>query len=163
MVQPMTRVWPLAVLLSGCSLFGTKPPKPPPIPNPIPQVPLPPIHDVSLLPVVQGAQRLLIESGAARLEIDPSAKDAITALGECADAVTYCYAPGVRDLADCLGRTRSCATDTPWGEAACCPLDCKNAFGAEVGAGSPQLDAFEKVFFLQPDCFPGVRAALEAP
>ena len=101
--------------------------------------------------------------GTARLEFDPTAKDALVALGECVDAVTYCYAPGSKELSWCLQNTRTCSTETPWTETPCCPQACKDGFEAAVAGGLAPPSAIEQVFFVDKDCFPGVRAALEAP
>jgi len=106
---------------------------------------------------------LFAEVNGARLEFDPTAKDALVALGQCVDATTYCYAPHVKELSWCLQHTRTCATLTPWNEKPCCPQECKDAFEVAVAGGVTPADAIEKVFFVDKDCFPGVRAALEAP
>lgn len=119
--------------------------------------------DLSLLPGVDGASKLLMDVGQARIEIDPTQSDAITALGECADEVTYCYARGAVDLPGCVEATPTCASATPWTEATCCPSDCKTAYAKAVKKGEAPVDAMERIFFLEPDCFPGVRAALETP
>lgn len=125
--------------------------------------PPPSVFDVNLFPPLPGGTKLFAEATNVRFELDPTTKDAISALGLCADAVAYCYDPAGRDLADCLASTRSCDTTTPWNETACCPQPCKDAFVDRLDAGAAQYDAFEQVFFLAPDCFPGVRAALEGP
>ena len=124
----------------------------------------PPAIDTKLFSAVgAGATKLLADVGNARLEIDPTQKDALTALAECADLVSYCYAPGTLTVSQCLHNARKCETTQPWGEAPCCPQACADAFDAEVGAGMNHVDALEKVLFRQPDCFPGVRALLETP
>jgi hypothetical protein len=122
---------------------------------------LPPVPN--LVVFGPGATKLLADVSNARVELDPTQRDALTALGECADLLTYCYAPPAFTLARCFSTVRACATSTPWTEAACCPADCRTAFTREVAAGLSPNRAFEKVLFLEPDCFPGVRAALEAP
>jgi len=123
-----------------------------------------PALDVSLFPKLgPGGTRLLADAAQARLEIDPTVSDAITALGGCVDTAVSCYHPGTAELGDCLERTRTCETKTPWTEAACCPQACKDAFAAEVKKGTKPAQAFDTVFFQAPDCFPGVRQALEAP
>jgi hypothetical protein len=127
-------------------------------------VPKPPEIDLRALELptsVDGALELFKVAGS-RLDLDPTQNDAISALGRCSDLVTYCYTPGQHSVEECLSRSRTCATRTPWNESeACCPQDCKDAYRAERDRGSAPLEAFEKVLFLEPDCFPGVRAALE--
>ena len=124
----------------------------------------PPVLDVTVFAAAgAGATRLLADVANARLELDPTQRDALTALGECADLVSYCYAPGAYSLGDCFDRSRSCLTQTPWTEAPCCPVTCKTAFAAEVATGASPRSALEKVLFREPDCFPGVREALESP
>ena len=127
-------------------------------------VPNPPEIDLKALGLptsIDGAAELIRVAGS-RLDLDPTQNDAISALGRCSDLVTYCYAPGEYSLDECLSRSRTCASRTPWTESeACCPKSCKDAYAAERQGGSAPLDAFEKVLFLEPDCFPGVRAALE--
>ena len=44
--------------------------------------------DVTLFPVVAGGSRLFADVNGARLEFDPTVKDAIVALGQCVDAMT---------------------------------------------------------------------------
>ncbi|MBK7863517.1 MAG: hypothetical protein IPJ65_33925 [Archangiaceae bacterium] len=110
-----------------------------------------------------GAVKLLADVGNAKLELDPTVKDPLSALAECADLLSYCYAPGSATLSQCFERLRKCTTDTPWSEAPCCPAACQTAYEAELSAGKPPAAALEKVLFREPDCFPGVRAALETP
>ncbi len=122
----------------------------------------PPNLDLAVLAAF-GAERLLAETTNARVEIDPTTRDALTALGECADAIAYCYAPGASSIDQCFKATRVCETQRPWEEAGCCPATCRSAFHERVEAGDSERDAFEAVLFRNPDCFPGVRAALEYP
>lgn len=125
---------------------------------------LPPLSSlVAFSSVGSGATKLLADVSNARVEIDPTQSDALTALGECADLLSYCYAPPSFTLDRCFSTVRSCTTSTPWGEPACCPEACHDAFSREVAAGLTPRAALEKVLFREPDCFPGVRAALEAP
>lgn len=120
--------------------------------------------DIALFPAVAGGSRLFADVNGARLEFDPTVKDALVALGQCVDATTYCYAPGTtKDLSWCLANTRTCATETPWNEKPCCPQACKDEFEAAVDGGTNPSVAIEKVFFEDKDCFPGVRQALESP
>lgn len=125
---------------------------------------LPPISSLAVFSSVgSGATKLLADVSNARVEIDPTQSDALTALGECADLLSYCYAPPSFTLERCFSTARTCATSTPWMEQACCPQACHDAFTREVTAGLTPKAALEKVLFREPDCFPGVRAALEAP
>lgn len=123
---------------------------------------LPPAINTDLFAKV-GGNKLLADVGNARLELDPTQHDALTALAECADLVSYCYAPGSVTVSECFGRARKCTTTMPWMEAACCPEACKSSFDAEVAGGMGHVAALEKVLFREPDCFPGVRAALGTP
>jgi hypothetical protein len=176
MVRPLTTLWysALALGLFGCT-NSTLPrvdagftkdagvfiavERPPPFE--IPRIDRPPALDLLHFPIVSGAQRLLIDVAAARLEVDPTASDALTGLGACVDQVVYCFKPGTRTLGDCLDATRACRTSTPWTEEACCPEACKVEFATRAAQGEAALETFEHVFFTTPDCFPGVRAALE--
>ena len=125
---------------------------------------LPPPNLSFFSAVGTGASKLLAEVANVRVEVDPTLRDAITALAACADQVAYCYQPGVLDVRVCLTLAPTCQTQTPWSEGtACCPQACRDAFEVEVAAGLSQVRAFEKVLFLQPDCFPGVRQAIENP
>jgi hypothetical protein len=124
----------------------------------------PPPIEVTLFDAVGSTeQRLIADTANARLEIDPTVKDPLTALGECADLISYCYAPPAFDLTACFAQARTCTTQQPWAEKACCPQSCKDAFAAELAKGTAHKDALEKVLFRQPDCFPGVVPFLEAP
>ena len=141
----------VALALSGCPQESEYV-EPPPTPL-----------DFAIFPTVVGDAKLVAEVSEARLEFDPTTKDAITALGLCVDAASYCYAPGTtKTLAWCLEHTRTCATQTPWTERPCCPQQCKDDFTAAVAAGAAPAAALEDVFFTKRDCFPGVKAALEA-
>lgn len=130
------------------------------LPFALPQ--LPPPQNLALF-AAAGAGRLLADVSNARVELDPNQSDALTALAECADLLSYCYAPPNFTLATCFARVRTCTTQTPWTETACCPTACRDAFTREVSGGLAPRAALEKVLFREPDCFPGVRAALEAP
>lgn len=127
-------------------------------------VPALPTFDLSAIPFpkLPDGNTLLIESRNAAIEIWPATSDPITAVGTCSDLVTYCVAPPDRTLSDCVVSVKHCATDRPWEESEpCCPAACIDAYQAQRAAGLLPLDAFEKAFFLEPDCFPGVRDALE--
>ncbi|MDP2273008.1 MAG: hypothetical protein Q8K32_19885 [Archangium sp.] len=153
--MPLMRLVSLAaaVWLLGC------PTEPSPYVEP-PDSPL----DLTLFPVVTGGSRLFADVAGARLEFDPTVKDAIVALGQCVDATTYCYAPGTsKSVSWCLQNTRTCATEAPWNEKPCCPQACKDAFETAVDGGVAPADAVEQVFFVDKACFPGLREALEVP
>ena len=125
---------------------------------------LPPPQNLALFASIgAGGNKLLADVANVRVEIDPTQSDALTALGECADLLSYCYAPPNFTLARCFSSVKGCATQTPWAEPACCPAACRDAFTREVAAGLAPNAALDKVLFGEPDCFPGVRAALEAP
>lgn len=137
----------LALVLSGC-------------PEKVLKKELPKI-DFSSLPLPKSAdgKLILIEASTARLEIDPSASDAITAVGACTDLVALCAAGDALDL--CVQNARECQTSRPWEERdACCPAACKKSYESARKSLGP-IDAFEQSFFLQPDCFPGLKSALE--
>lgn len=154
---PMMRLLPLGLglfLLAGCDTkVKEKYVEPPPLP----------LLDLQLFPSIPGGSRLLAEVASARIEFDPTAKDAIVAVGLCVDAAAYCYEPGVKSLEECLAGTRTCATNEPWNEQACCPDACKKKFSAAVKKGVAEAEALDQVFFQERDCFPGLQAALEAP
>jgi hypothetical protein len=139
----------LAFVLSGCPQ-DSEYVEPPPTPL-----------DFAIFPTVGGSSKLFADVSEARLEFDPTTKDAITALGLCVDAVTYCYTPGSKEVSWCLEHTRTCATQTPWSEKPCCPQQCKDEFAAKVSGGVSESDALTQVFFEKKDCFPGVVSALE--
>ena len=103
----------------------------------------------------------LIETPAGSLQIDPSGSDAITALGACTDLITYCFQPGERSLDECVEAVPRCKSSKPWEEEDCCPAACAEAYSRARDQGQEPIAAFEKSFFLEPDCFPGVRALLE--
>ena len=121
------------------------------------------LPQVDLSVLGPGATKLLADVGNAKLELDPTNKDALTGLAACGDLISYCYAPGSKDVKACFGAAPKCATTQPWNEAPCCPQACSDAFDAETAKGTAPVAALEKVLFREPDCFPGVRALLEAP
>jgi hypothetical protein len=121
-----------------------------------------PSVDLGALPRLPSTDHLtLIEIAGSRLDLDPSQNDALTALGSCADLVSYCASP-TRALDACVDGARACATDTPWREhEPCCPSACRDAYHRARAGGATPAAAFRAVWFDQPDCFPGARAALE--
>ncbi len=143
----------LPLLLAGCD--GLKKFDPPDLPKvDLKNLPLPRSEDG--LP-------LLFEAAGARLVLDLNSRDALTALGACTDWVTNCYAPPERSLDACVEAAPVCATQRPWEEQApCCPKDCTARYAKARSSGRSETDAFEQVFFLEGDCFPGLKTALEA-
>lgn len=146
----------LLLLLCGCELLKKVEP---------PKITLPPIPQIDVklpLPKTPDGTYLLMELSQARLEIDPTLADPITAIGQCVDQVTYCYSPGTRSLDECVRSVRTCATSTPWMEViGCCPEACQAGYAAARSAGAQPATALDSVFFEKPDCFPGVANALE--
>ncbi len=125
-------------------------------------VPKLPDVDLAVLPRDATGRITLIEIAGSRLDLDPSQSDAITALGACADLVSYCAASSSLD--QCVDDARTCATSTPWNESqSCCPAACRDAYHQARNAGASSAAAFDSVWFESPDCFPGVRSALESP
>ncbi|MFZ5471981.1 MAG: hypothetical protein ACOZIN_21340 [Myxococcota bacterium] len=141
----------LGLLLSACGTKGKNPETPPPLPGlPLPQLP--------------DGKFLLIEASRARVELDPTVSDAITAAGACSELVTSCFDPGTTELDACVAQARGCSTSQPWTELLpCCPSACKEAYDTARAGGKEAFAAFERVFFLDGSCHPGVRTALEAP
>jgi hypothetical protein len=123
----------------------------------LPKVDLPSIP----LPKLNTGNLVLIETPAGGLQLDPRGNDAITALGACTDLVTYCFEPGKRTLDQCMEAVPQCKTSRPWQEDDCCPAACTDAYAKARDKGQEPISAFEQVFFLEPDCFPGVRTLLE--
>ncbi|HSP80720.1 MAG TPA: hypothetical protein VLQ93_19480 [Myxococcaceae bacterium] len=113
------------------------------------------------LPKLDTGNLVLIETGEGRLQLDPRGNDALTALGACTDLITYCFEPGKRSLDVCVEGVPQCNTSRPWQEDACCPKSCMDGYAKARDKGQEPISAFETVFFLQPDCFPGVRELLE--
>jgi hypothetical protein len=135
--------------LAGCSNGKFTPPE------------LPKIDLAGLAwPTTPDGKYVLIQATTAHFEIDPTASDAITAVGTCSDLITYCFSSG-EPLDTCVEATSDCQTQRPWEERTCCPSACKAAYQKARKTAEP-IDAFERAFFLEPDCFPGLRAALEA-
>ena len=113
------------------------------------------------LPKRPSGKFVLIENPLGGLQLDPQGDDAITALGSCTDLITYCYEPGARSVDECVQAAPQCKTSKPWEEADCCPAACVDAYAKARDRGQETFAAFEQTFFLEPDCFPGVRALLE--
>lgn len=119
--------------------------------------------DLAVLPHDAAGRITLIEIAGSRLDLDPSQSDAITALGACADLVTYCVS-STSTLDACVDQARTCNTSTPWNESkSCCPSACRDAYHQARSGGASDTSAFNRVWFESPDCFPGVRTTLESP
>lgn len=131
---------------------------------------LPDIPDGSLpqialpsFPLPKNADGLyeLLEVAGSSIQIDPTLSDPISAVGRCTDLITACYEGGTA-LDGCVTATRRCTTNEPWKEDEdCCPSSCVDRFADERKSNPDALASYEKVFFLEPGCFPGVLAALE--
>lgn len=120
--------------------------------------------DLPNVPLPKNAGNLLlIQTPAGGLELNPAGSDAITAVGNCTDLITYCYEPGTRSIDECVEAVPECKTSKPWEEEACCPAACAKAYTQARGQGQEPIEAFEQSFFLEPGCFPGVQSLLEAP
>ncbi|HYH94611.1 hypothetical protein [Hyalangium sp.] len=104
---------------------------------------------------------VLLENPLGGLQLDPRGDDAITALGACTDLITYCFEPGQRSVDECVPAVPLCKTSKPWEEDDCCPSACVDAYAKARDRGQEAFTAFEQTFFVEPDCFPGVRALLE--
>ena len=146
-----------AVLAAGCDFKKIEPPK-----IEIPPIPL--LDTLKLpLPKTPDGKYLLMELGQAHLEVDPTVRDPITAVGECVDQVTYCYQPGTeRSLDACVASVKTCTNETPWVDPfGCCPKKCQDDYAAERAKGTLPADALDRVFFERHDCWPGLANALE--
>ncbi len=153
----MRRLLPLVVMVGCSTCVQLKVPE---------QVAEAPPDLTPLIATVFGnrPEKLLADVGNAKLEIDPTVRDPLTGLAACADFISYCYAPPNIGIGECFERARKCETAEPWNEASpCCPVACQTAFDGAVAGGMSHVQALEKVLFREPDCYPGVRAALEAP
>ena len=121
-----------------------------------------PAVDLAVLPHDATGRITVMEIAGSRLDLDPSQSDAITALGACADLVSYCAESSSLD--DCVHGARTCSTSTPWNESqSCCPSACGVAYDQARSGGASPTAAFDRVWFETPDCFPGARSALESP
>lgn len=123
------------------------------------------IPPISLpLPKTSDGKFVLIEIARSRIDLDPTIQDPLTALGGCTDLITNCYDPSSNSLDSCVVNAKTCETAKPWEALApCCPAACADAYATLRNGGTEELAAFDQVFFQQPDCFPGVTAALGSP
>ena len=130
---------------------------------PPPEVEVPPLppSGVDQLPTDADGLATGFQADGVQLRFDPAIRDPITALGRCADLVSYCVRPPERTLDACVASARPCAGDRPWEEdAACCPAACQVGYAQARAGGLWPIPAFERVFFDEPTCFPGVVARL---
>lgn len=122
--------------------------------------PPPPDLTAAHLPRLANGQFLVLVIPGAQLTIDPTLRDPVTALGACTAWITACVDPA-RSLDDCARSALPCATERPWEEAAaCCPATCFEAYQQARRAGAEPLAAYGRVYFKEPDCFPGLRDLL---
>ncbi len=123
---------------------------------------LPPVRVSSIgLPVNETGQAILIEVQQARLDLDPTVRDPITAVATCADLVTYCYSPGARTLDACIAAIPGCSSQRPWEETIpCCPSRCREDYQRARRAGTAPMQAYDTVYLTAPTCFPGVAQAI---
>ncbi len=86
----------------------------------------------------------------------------VNALARCSALVTYCYAPGERELDACFFSVPRCATAQPWKESdACCPDACWDRYEAARKEGRPPLAAFDAALFREGGCVPGLRSGVD--
>ena len=142
-------------LLCGCDLLATVDPGKIKVPA------LPVINLIGIkLPKDADGKYLLMRLSESSLEIDPTIRDAITALGECDDQITYCFSPNERSLDECVRSVTTCKTSTPWNELPCCPKKCQDDYAAARTRGVEPATALDTVLFAEHTCFPGVTDAL---
>jgi hypothetical protein len=138
----------VVLVVGGCSgpVAETLPEK---LPEKLPELPLPKTPD---------GKFVLIEIGKSGIDLDPTLKDPLTALGGCTDLVTNAYAPGTESLDEAVSGVKACESQKPWELLApCCPTECKDAFAAARANGGEEFAAFDQIFFKDPSCFPGVK------
>lgn len=142
----------LALLLTGCpegaKVIEEKLPEQ--LPEKLPPLALP-------LPRTADGKFILIEVGKSGIDLDPTLKDPLTALGGCTDLITKAYVP-TQSLDDAVSAVKSCVNATPWQTLSpCCPTGCKDRYTQLRGSGAGEFAAFDQVFFKDPACFPGVN------
>jgi hypothetical protein len=121
----------------------------------------PPDPGASGLPRLENGNYLVMSLPGVELQLDPTLRDAVTVLGDCAGYATACLAPPERTLDDCIRSAPPCLGERPWEEAApCCPAGCFTAYEAARRAGSSDLAAFQQVYFDDGSCIPGLRELL---
>lgn len=112
--------------------------------------------DFSMFPRDDAGRPVLISVPGAELRVDESLRDPMFTLATCGALIAGCVSPG-RSLDACVVSAPTCATSAPWTEASlCCPSACRDRFESARAAGTSDFDAFKRVYFDEPGCFPGV-------
>jgi hypothetical protein len=132
-----------------------------PVGQPIDFTP-PPAPDLSQvgLPTAPSGRPIFLAVPGARLEIDATRKDALTALGACARWISTCVV-GAQALDDCARSAPPCGTQTPWQEpTACCAPSCFERYQEARRSGAVPIAAFDAVYYGADPCMPGVADLL---
>ena len=119
----------------------------------------PPPQDIENagLPQLANGRLLALAIPGGQLELDPTRRDPVTALGACTHWISSCVEPESRSLDDCARSAPACLTDRPWEEdAVCCPTACFDAYERARQSGTEPMTAFPEVYFRGATCFPGV-------
>jgi hypothetical protein len=154
--------WSLIALLSGGLGCNEETNGVQPVGNLVDYEPPAPVElDQVGLPVLDNGNLLAFTTSGINLEINPEKKDALTALGGCAEWISGCFEPGSRSLDDCVRSSPECATNTPWDESEwCCPLDCKQGYYTLRWDDVEDYVAVTQVLFEDGSCMPGLTALL---
>lgn len=157
---------PLDDLVREAMISQPPPTAPAPYTRPAP-IRVPPLvpPDLSWLPKDDQGRPILEETQGARLIVNTSRRDPITAKGACIALATHCAqrseTPNARTLDACWAYAPSCATDQPWLEsAACCPRRCADLYARLRELGYTRLDA--TWLTMDSNCFNGRKEFLEA-
>jgi hypothetical protein len=111
----------------------------------------------SVLPTDSSGRPLAIQVGGSSLAMDLLTRDALTALAECVDTITWCANKG-QPVDDCVKRATQCQGSPLKSDTPCCPKACVDAYAQGRQAGADPVAAFDAVFFQSHDCFPEVGA-----
>ncbi len=143
----------------ACCRAGGSGPKCP-VGTTLPFEPPPPQDPTTLdLPALPNGHLLVLAIPGAQLELDPTLRTPVTALGACTRWIASCV-DATRRLDDCARSAPPCATDEPWNEATpCCPATCFDAYQTARRAGAEPIAAARQTYFADASCFPGVAAA----
>lgn len=117
------------------------------------------LETLDLPPGPDGTGLTLLETSTGTLWIDLELRDPVTAAGACAALVVACVSPGERNIHGCLMHGGTCATDTPWEEAPCCPAGCVDAYRAQRSAGEEEAEAMVQAVYFDDQCIPGISSA----
>ena len=102
---------------------------------------------------------VLSTSADVSLVADITRRDPVTAAGACLGLMLACYAPGERNLPGCFANVPTCATRTPWEEAAaCCDTSCGARYAALRAEGQPPAAAATMAILAEGSCMPGYDA-----